>query len=104
MASDGVGASPDSIFGPVRPFSPLGILLAEWRLECPTVQLKSFGSVFLVWVGRLYVSYVCWVFRGLRPGFGVPGAQFGPSEACSEGLPTQNLTKSKVGFLVTPLF
>jgi len=56
MASDGVGASPDSILGPVRAFSPIGILLGKWRLESPTGQPKSFGSVFLVLVGRLYVS------------------------------------------------
>ena len=46
--------APYGIFG-----SFLGLSPGKSRPKIPTVQLKSFGSVFLFWVGRLYVSYMC---------------------------------------------
>ena len=45
-----------------------------------SVQLKSFGSVFLVWGGRVYVCWMSWAFRGVRPSFGVARAHLHSAE------------------------
>ena len=57
-----------------------GLSHTNYRPKRPTVQLKSFGSVFLVWVGRLYVCWMSWGFRGVRPSFGVPRAHLHSAE------------------------
>ena len=57
-----------------------GLLDPDFRPEYSTVQLKSFGSVFLVWGGRVYVCWMSWGFRGVRPSFGVPRAHLHSAE------------------------